>query len=102
MASQSAMPILFIWLNSYPNSADYINYVNYIINNFYKILSVVPDDFDTYDPIKQLNLNITLCRKFPKADSNGNIHQYKFHELVVDALSYDKIRACLKTNVNNK
>lgn len=78
-----------------PNSADYINYVNYIINNFYKILSVVPDDFDTYDPIKQLHLNITLCRKFPKADSYGNIHQYKFHELVVDALSYDKIRNCI-------
>lgn len=75
-----------------PNSAGYIDYVDYIINNYDNILSVVPEDFDAYDPIKRLSLTITLSRKFSIEDSNGDIHQYKFHELVVNALSYDKIR----------
>lgn len=75
-----------------PNSAEYIDYVDYIINNYDNILLAVPENFDAYDPIKQLGLTITLSRKFPIEDSNGDIHQYKFHELVVNALSYDKIR----------
>lgn len=75
-----------------PNSAEYIDYVDYIVNNYDNILLAVPENFDAYDPIKQLGLTITLSGKFSIEDSNGDIHQYKFHELVVNTLLYDKIR----------
>ncbi len=83
---------LIVTISPQPDSADYVNYIRYIIDNYKKIITAAPSEFEKYNPDDKLKLSkeFNIIRKDNKG--NAKTEAIQFYKLIVEYLGYDWIR----------
>lgn len=79
-------------IKSQAGAKSYTEYIDDIINNYYNIIIVQPDDFDKYNPDPKLDMSHEFT--VPRKKKDGSIKNEKvlFYKLIVEALGYDWVR----------